>query len=135
MFESIIYAEGERMTNHDGLIDTYITSLFELDEGRRRELIEQVWQGEGTFVSPFSAAKGHHAIDHKIAQIILQFPGLQVRRTSPIEVLHHNYVRFAFEAAQGDADPFSRGVDFGVIVDGKLQLVAGFFDVAPSPED
>lgn len=122
------------MTNFDELIDKYFAILNETDGERRRELIKQVWTEDGKFVSPFAKVEGHAEIDAQVQRGQEQLPpGTEVRRTGDIDVLQDNYVRFSFEAAQPGSEAFIGGVDFGIIVDEKLQVVAGFFDFAPNP--
>ena len=123
------------MANYDELIDAYMTSLCESDDARRHELIEQVWEEDGTFISPFGEARGHAEIDTKVQRVLKQFLDVKVYRTSSIDVVQPNYVRFGFEATHKGGEVLIRGTDFGIVVDGKLHLVAGFSDAASKSED
>lgn len=123
------------MTSYDELIDVYMTSLYETDNARRRKLIEQVWEEDGVFVSPFGEAKGHAAIDTKLQQVLEQFLDVKVYHTTPIEVLQNHYVRFGFEATHKGGEILIRGTDFGVLVDGKLHQIVGFSDTKSTLEN
>jgi len=113
---------------HDKLIDRYFESLNETDEKRRRELIEQAWTENGIFVYPGSEIKGRAAISADALKVQKMYPGATVRRTSKVEVLENNYIRFNWEFGQPGGETLIKGVDFAVIADEKLQLVVGFFD-------
>ncbi len=121
------------MNDLERLIDKYFNSLNETNDQRRRRLIEEVWAENGKFASPVGAVAGYDAIDIQVQGFQKQFPDTEVRRTGKIDVLDDKYVRFNFEAAQADGAAFTKGVDFGIVADGKLQLVVGFFDFAPNP--
>lgn len=123
------------MANYDELIDAYMTSLCEPDDARRHELIKRVWEEDGTFISPFGEARGHAEINTKVQGVLKQFPGAKVYRTSPINVVQPNYIRFGFEATHNGGEILIQGTDFGVLVDGKLNLVAGFADTGSKSED
>ena len=110
------------------LVDRYFVSLNEPDDARRRGLIEQVWAENGRFgVVPLVVGDGLAAIDEITKAGMTKFPGATVRRTSNIEGAG-NYYRWHFTQTQADGTPLSGGVDFAVIVGGKLQSVIGFFD-------
>ena len=119
------------MSNYNELINKYFASLNETDGESRRELIEQVWAENGKFVSPFGIAVGRDAIDAKVQKALEQLAGGEVRRAGDIETLHDCF-RLKFEVVNQKGEAFIGGVDFGVIADGKLQSMVGFFDFAPT---
>ncbi|MBC7900922.1 MAG: nuclear transport factor 2 family protein [Saprospiraceae bacterium] len=121
-----------QITNIEELIDRYFDSLNETDSKRRRVFTKQVWAEKGKFGTPYGEVEGHDAIDNLVAGVQKQFPNSRVRRTSRIDGFG-KYLRWSFTLSQADGKPIIGGVDFGVIIDGKLQLVMGFFDFAPSP--
>lgn len=123
------------MNDFQELIDKYFMSLNETDDNVRRRLIEEAWAEDGEFASPIGAVSGYAAIDVQVKGFQKQFPDAEVRRSGKIDVLDDKYVRFDFEAAQADGAAFIKGVDFGIVSGGKLQLVAGFFDFAPNPSN
>ncbi len=119
------------MSNYYELIDKYFASLNETDGESRRELIEQIWAENGKFVSPLGVAVGHAAIDSKVQKGLEQLAGSEVRRASDIETLH-DCLRLKFEVVNKEGEAFIGGVDFGIVADGKLQSMTGFFDFAPA---
>ncbi len=125
---------NNQMTNIEELIDRYFDSLNETDSKRRRDLTKQVWAEKGKFGTPYGEVEGHDAIIALVEGVQKQFPNSKVRRTSKIDGFG-NYLRWSFVLSQTDGKPILGGVDFGIVVDGKLQLVMGFFDFAPKPAD
>lgn len=125
---------NSRMTNIEELIDRYFDSLNETDSKRLRELTKQVWAEKSKFGTPYGEVEGHDAIIALVEGVQKQFPNAKVRRTSKIDGFG-NYLRWSFVLSQADGKPIIGGVDFGIVVDGKLQLVMGFFDFAPNPTD
>jgi len=116
----------------EDLIDRYFDSLNETDGKRRRDLIKKVWAEKGKFGVPFNEVEGHDAIDALVGGVLKQYPNAKVRRSTRIDSVG-NHLRFGFVLSQPDGKPIIGGVDFAIVVDGKLQLVMGFFDYAPNP--
>jgi len=123
---------NNQMTNIEELIDRYFDSLNETDSKRRRDLTKQVWAEKGKFGTPYGEVEGHDAINTLVEGVQKQFPNAKVRRSSKIDGFG-NYLRWSFTLSQADGKPILGGVDFAIVVDGKLQLVMGFFDFAPNP--
>lgn len=122
----------QKQMSFEELIDDYFQTLNELDETRRIDLIQKVWTADGIFVSPVGKAQSHPANSDLIAAFHQNSPGMTIRRTGKIEILHTDYLRFGFEAIRADGTVHFSGTDFAVIYDGKLQLVAGFFNSVPN---
>ena len=120
--------DGNQTVNYETLIDRYFESLNETGGQRRRELIKQTWTENGTFAYPGQEVKGLAAIDADVESVQKKYPGAKVRRTSKVEVIKNNYVRFNWDFAVPGGETLIRGVDFAVIAGGKLVLVVGFFD-------
>ena len=123
---------GNESVNIDGLINKYFDSLNETNNKRRRELTRLVWVEKGKFGTPYGEVEGWDAIDSLVAGVQRQFPHSVVRRTSRIDGFGA-YLRWSFTLSDAAGTPILSGVDFAVLADGKLQLVMGFFDFAPSP--
>jgi hypothetical protein len=124
--------DNRRAVKIEELIDRYFDSLNETEAARRLDLTRRVWAEKGKFGTPYGEVEGHAAIAALVAGVQKQFPGAKVRRTSRIDGFG-NYLRWSFTLSQADGKPILGGVDFGVVADGKLQLVMGFFDFAPNP--
>jgi ketosteroid isomerase-like protein len=118
----------ESQVNFTELIGEYFQALNELDEKCRLDLIQKIWASDGMFVSPVGKAQNHQANSDLIGGFHQHSPGTTIRQVGEIEVLHQDYLRFGFEAITADGEIHASGVDFAVIKDCKLQLVAGFFD-------
>ncbi len=118
-------------TGHESLVNQYFACLNETDSERRMMLIQQVWSEDGTFGTPLGEAQGFTAISALIQGVQSQLPGSAVRRTSSLDGFG-SYLRFGFTIALPDDQPVIGGVDFGIVNDGKFQLVMGFFDFVPS---
>jgi hypothetical protein len=118
------------MTNLTQLIDGYIAMWNETDDARRRDLIERTWTPTGGYVDPLMRADGYAELDGMVQAVHARFPGLQFRRTGDIDA-HNDRVRFAWELGPPDGPGLAGGVDFGVIIGGRLQTITGFLDFAP----
>lgn len=120
------------MNNYTELVDRYIQMWNETDAGRRRQLIAGMWTETATYVDPMMQAEGHAGIDSMVQGVQDGFPGYRFRRTSEVDG-HHDRVRFAWELGPEGGPAFAGGVDFGIVVDGRLQAITGFLDFAPNP--
>ena len=108
------------------LIERYLACWNETDEDARRRLVEDTWTPDAEYVDPLSEAHGHDAINDTIGAVQAQFPGLVMRRTSPIDG-HRDLVRFTWAlGAPGEAPVFA-GLDVAKTDDdGKLHRIIGF---------
>ena len=120
------------MSNVTDLIDRYIATWNETDAERRRALIARTWTEDASYLDPLMRGDGQAGIDTMIAGVQTQFPGLQFRRTSGVDV-HNDRVRFAWELGPEGGQALAGGVDFGLIVGDRLQAITGFLDFAPQP--
>jgi hypothetical protein len=112
--------------------------LFRKPERKRREapveLIKQVWTEDAVqFVYPGNEDKGLAAINTTGEKVQKENPGATIRRTSKIELVRENYIRFNREFGKPGKEPYVGGVDYAVIVGGKLRMVVGFFDFMKNP--
>jgi SnoaL-like domain len=111
----------------------YIAVWNETDGGRRRDMIARVWADDARYVDGHRDSTGHAAIDAMIAGVQQQFPGYRFQLSSGIEA-HHDRMRFSRTAGGTlDAPLYFGGTDFAVLAsDGRLSVVTGFTDAAPS---
>ncbi len=119
------------MTNVTALIDRYIDGWNETDPMRRRDLLARTWTETASYVDPMLQSDGLAGIDAMIGQVQERFPGHRFRRTGAVET-HHDRVRFTWSLAPEGGQPLVDGTDFGVVADGRLQSITGFFDRAPT---
>jgi hypothetical protein len=119
------------MTDVDSMIDRYIAIWNERDANLRLELISDTWSEDASYLDPLMGGEGHGGINAMVAGIQTQFPGYRFRRTSDVDA-HHDRVRFGWELGPEGGPAFAGGVDFGVVVDGRLRSITGFLDFAPT---
>ncbi|MCI0441573.1 MAG: nuclear transport factor 2 family protein [Chloroflexi bacterium] len=120
------------MGNLTDLVDRYFSMWNETDAKRRRDLIAQTWTEAANYLDPVAQGEGRKGIDTMVQGIQERFPGYRFRRTSEVDG-HHDRVRFGWELGPEDGPALAGGIDFGVVVDGRLETVTGFLDFAPKP--
>jgi hypothetical protein len=120
------------MTDVKHVVDRYIAVWNETDAARRRELIAQTWTEDASYLDPLLSGEGHAGIDVMVAGVQTQFPGFRFRRTGEIDA-YQDRVLFAWELGPANDAALAGGVDFGHLVDGRLQGITGFLDFAPGP--
>lgn len=129
------------MDTLDALIDRYIAIWNETDSTRRRERIAQTLTEDANYLDPFSHANGHAAFDEMVHSVQLRYPGHRFSRSGAIDG-YQDRVRFCWEMAPENTDMAGamqiKGVDFGIVKEGRLQSVTGFLEPmalvsAPSP--
>ena len=107
-------------------VDTYLATWNETDPGKRAELIAASLAADLWYRDPMLEADGLEAYDGMIAAVQAQFPGLVMRRTSPVDV-HRDLVRFNWALGEHGADPVFAGLDVAKHdADGKLHRIIGF---------
>ena len=112
------------------IVDTYLAMWNAEDPARRGQLIADAWMAEGTYVDPLLYAVGHDGLSEMVAGVQAQYPGYKFRRTSGVDG-HHDAVRFGWELFGPDGTVLVAGIDVGVLVDGKLRSITGFFGDLP----
>jgi hypothetical protein len=117
-------------TEVEQVVDQYIAAWNETDSATRRELIARTWAEDGRYLDPLMSREGHQGIDAMIGGVQMQFPRYRFRRAGELDA-HNNVLRFSWELGPEDGPAMAGGVDFGVIVDGRLQSITGFLDFAP----
>jgi SnoaL-like domain len=108
------------------VVDTYMATWNETDAVKRRELVEASLGADLWYRDPLLEADGLDAYDAMIAGVQAQFPGLVMRRTSPLDG-HRDLVRFHWAFGEPGADPVFAGIDIAKYDgDGKLHRIIGF---------
>ena len=113
------------------VVDRYMAVWNETDPQRRRELIARTWTEDASYLDPHTAGEGHAGIDAMVQGVQTQFPDFRFRRTGPVDA-HHDRVRFAWELGPAEGAALAGGVDFGTVIDGRLQTITGFLDFVRS---
>jgi hypothetical protein len=118
-------------TGQTGLIDRYIAAWNETDEVIRRQLVNQTWTTDSSYVDPLMQAQGRDGIDAMIAGVQQQFAGLRFRRVTEVDA-HNRCLRFGWELGPEGGAAVAGGVDFGTLSDeGLLRTIVGFLDYLP----
>lgn len=111
-------------------IDRYVAVWNETDEGRRRALAARTLADGARLVDPMTECFGPEAFAAAVGGVRGQFPGMRLRRTTPVDA-HHDCVRFGWEFGPEGGEPVVAGIDVGVVSDGLIRSLTGFFDKAP----
>jgi hypothetical protein len=118
------------MTEVITVVDGYIAMWNELDPGRRRQIIEQTWTEDGSYVDPHAEVEGAEAIDALVTAVQQQFPGHRFVLAAGPDA-HHDRVRFTWQLVGDGGDAVATGVDFAIVADdGRLRAVTGFLEAA-----
>ena len=116
----------------DEAVATYGAAWSEADEAKRRELLDEAWADDGTYLDPTGRADGRDALVTHIAGFLQMMPGHRIDLASGVDA-HDGYVRFAWKMVGPDEQTVMEGVDFGTLADdGKIKSIVGFF--GPWPE-
>jgi hypothetical protein len=110
----------------EATVDAYLETWNETDAAKRGALIAQSLGADLWYRDPMLEADGLEAYDAMIAAVQAQFPGLVMRRTSPIDA-HRDLVRFNWALGAPGEDPVFAGLDVAKTdADGKLHRIIGF---------
>jgi hypothetical protein len=118
-------------TTDTTLVDAYIDMWNTEDDARRAEIVAATWTADGSYLDPLLEADGRDAIVAMVGTVHGHYPGHRFRRTSGVDG-HHDVVRFGWELVAPDGTLTVAGIDVGVVQDGKLQSIRGFFGDLPA---
>jgi hypothetical protein len=115
------------------VIDGYFAMWNEADPVRRRQIIEDTWTQDASYIEPLLAAEGYEGLNTGVAGLQAQFPGHKLRPEGEVDA-HHDRVRWSWELLSPDGGvPLAAGTNIGVVApDGRLREVTGFFDYTPA---
>jgi SnoaL-like domain len=109
------------------LIAIYCAAWSEPDAARRLELLERVWDENGTYTDPSVHVDGRAALADHIAGVMRKYPGATVAPTS-IADAHHGRLRFAWQMTLSNGEKLPEGTDIAELsIDGKFRRIVGFF--------
>lgn len=121
------------MTDLTALADRYIAMWNEKDSASRTALIAEIWSEDGSYVDPMLKGDGRDGIDEMVGRVHAKYPDHAFQRTSAVDA-HNDRIRFNWSLAAPNEPPMVNGVDFGVVADGRLQSITGFFEPAAQAE-
>jgi len=111
----------------------YIAAWDELDAGRRRARIAEVFTPDAVYLDPMARSAGHDGLDAMIGAVQQQFAGLRFRLHGKQDG-HNNVLRFSWALGAEGAEPVARGTDVVVVADdGRISSVTGFLDALALP--
>ena len=113
-------------------VQAYGDAWNELDEPKRRKLLEQAWTDDGTYTDPSADVQGREALIAHIRAFHKDgMPGARIVPSSGVDE-HHGRVRFTWRMEGADGSTIMEGIDFGELADdGRLQCIVGFFGPPP----
>ncbi len=115
------------MTALEETLFTYIAAWSESDEQRRRSLLEQAWEENGTYSDPTVEVQGREGLVQHIGVFLRRYPDHRTLLTSGVN-RHHSYFRFSWVVIKPDGERMFEGVDFGETgPQGRLRRITGFF--------
>lgn len=116
-------------TNLDETVAIYGAAWNELDEDRRRALLELAWADDGLYRDPTVVAQGRDALVDAIGTFHADFPGSELEIVGTIDT-YDGHLRFAWTITGTAALP---GEDIGQVGDDlRLTAITGFFGPLPS---
>lgn len=111
---------------------SYLAAWNEVDDVRRRELLDQGWAADARYVDPLMHSEGRERVACMIGAARLQFPGHGFA-LSGIPDGHGAHVRFSWTLAATGGAPVAGGTDVVRLDgDGRIAEVVGFLDGAPA---
>ncbi|HVB62751.1 MAG: nuclear transport factor 2 family protein [Ktedonobacteraceae bacterium] len=122
------------MPTIEEVVLAYAAAWEEIDERKRRALLEMSWAQNGIFTSPIGEAVGREALVRHIEDFHQRFAGHRFIFTSGMDV-HHGRLRFTWAMVGPEGSRVSEGMDFGEVdSDGRLLRITGFFGpLSPVP--
>ncbi len=111
----------------------YVAAWNAADEAVRRELLEQCFAENGSYVDPAAQVDGRAALVAHTRRIAERWPGSSIVLTSRIDE-HNGVACFTWRRVGPDGTSLRDGIDFVTVdADGLLREVRGFFGAYRSP--
>ncbi len=113
-------------------VQAYGDAWNELDEAKRRALLERAWADDATYTDPSADLHGREALIAHIGAFHKDgMPGARIIPSSGVDE-HHGRLRFTWRMEGADGSTIIEGIDFGELAgDGRLQRIVGFFGPPP----
>lgn len=114
-------------TDLDTLIDGYLAGWNTTDPAERAELVARHWAPDARMADPLVDVTGHAELIDVFARFHETYPACSFRRRGTHDA-HHELVRWEWEMLDPNGSVILTGMDVAVVADGRLSMVAGFFD-------
>lgn len=109
------------------IVDQYLACWNEPRPDRRLDLVAATWTEDARSVDPLADVSGHAEISSMMAAVQAQLPGHQFRLVGDVSA-HHDVIRWSWTMSAPGGGTIVAGSDAAVVVDGRIMLLAGFFD-------
>jgi hypothetical protein len=110
------------------VVRDYVGAWNETDRARRTRLLAAACAADVRYVDPEADVTGLEGLSAVIASFQTAYPGHILRLASSVDS-HHDVLRFAWLVERPDETTLSAGLDAcRRAADGRLVLIAGFFD-------
>ncbi|AFZ69378.1 nuclear transport factor 2 family protein [Deinococcus peraridilitoris] len=113
------------------LTDLYLAAWNAADETKRATLLRQVFTSDGRYIDPLTEAHGVADISVMIGRARAPFAAARFQRSGDMQA-HHDFLRFSWEWRTEDSASVVRGTDVAQQLNGRFQLMVGFFDQLPA---
>jgi len=114
------------------IVTAYLATWNETDPAARRQLLDEHWAADVSYVDPLMAATGRDQLEAAIAGVQQQFPGFVFSEHGPADG-HHKQVRFGWALGPEGVEAPVLGFDVVVTDDsGRIASVLGFLDKVPA---
>jgi SnoaL-like protein len=120
------------MSEFDSLVERYLATWNETDPSARRKAVGELFTEDVRYIDPLAAVEGQDALDGLIGAVQQQFPGFVFSPGGPADA-HHDQGRFTWHLGRPGEEPPVIGFDVAELdPDGRIRLVLGFIDKAPT---
>ena len=119
------------MTDLNTIARNYITAWNESDATRRKALLDAAFTRDASYRDPVMQGDGHDGIAALIDGVQQRFAGFRFALKGTPDGFGDS-IRFSWTLGPEGTESFIEGTDIGVIENGRLKSVTGFFDKVPA---
>jgi len=118
------------MTDIQKIATGYIELWNERVADRRRDMLQQNWTDDATYIDPLMSGDGRDGVDALIAGVQQRFPEFRFRLLGEPNGFG-DHLRFSWSLGPHGADGPIKGTDFAALSNGKIRSITGFLDQVP----
>ena len=119
------------MTDLHTIARNYITAWNESDATKRKTLLDAAFTSDASYRDPVMQGDGHEGIAALIDGVQQRFAGFRFSLKGTPDGFGDS-IRFSWTLGPEGSESFIEGTDIGVIENGRLKSVTGFFDKIPA---